>query len=170
MKRQTIILCTIALVCGGRAGWLHFGPGAGAGRRGCGWARRRRQHRTTSSGRRASCCRARWAGLSPATGGTVKALYPAEGDKVEDRRVAGRDLDNGILQSQVEVAAAAVAEAEAARSKLVAGATPTELAAAQADVERSAGGGRTGAGHRQARPGSRRRGRGAGDHRPGAVQ
>ena len=43
-------------------------------------------------------------------------------------------LDNGILQSQVEVAKAAVAEAEAARNKLVAGATPTELAQAQADI------------------------------------
>jgi HlyD family secretion protein len=76
---------------------------------------------------------ARWAGLSPATSGALRALNVAEGDKVE-AGAALADLDNGILQSQVEVARATVAEAEAARSKLLAGATPAELAQAQADV------------------------------------
>ena len=76
---------------------------------------------------------ARWAGLSPAASGTLRTLNVAEGDTVEAGAVLA-DLDNGILQSQVEVAKAAVAEAEAARSKLVAGATPTELAQAQADI------------------------------------
>ena len=76
---------------------------------------------------------ARWAGLSPATGGTLRALNVAEGDKVEAGKLLA-ELDNGILQSQVEVAKAAVGEAEAARNKLLAGATPTELAQAQADV------------------------------------
>ena len=68
---------------------------------------------------------ARWAALSPATGGTVKALYPAEGDRVEAGTLLA-EIDNGILQSQVEVAAAAVAEAEAARAKLLAGAAPAD--------------------------------------------
>ena len=81
---------------------------------------------------------ARWAALSPATGGTVKALYPAEGDRVETGALLA-EIDNGILQSQVEVAAAAVAEAEAARAKLLAGAAPADLAAAKADVSAAQG-------------------------------
>lgn len=76
---------------------------------------------------------ARWAGLSPATSGALRALNVAEGDQVEAGALLA-EVDNGILQSQVEVARAAVGEAEAARNKLLAGATPTELAQAQADV------------------------------------
>ena len=76
---------------------------------------------------------ARWAGLSPAASGALRALNVAEGDQVAAGAVLA-EVDNGILQSQVEVARAAVAEAEAARNKLLAGATPTELAQAQADV------------------------------------
>jgi HlyD family secretion protein len=81
---------------------------------------------------------ARWAALSPATGGTIKAIYPAEGDRVEAGTLLA-ELDNGVLQSQVEVAAAAVAEAEAARAKLLAGVTPSDLAAAEADVRAAQG-------------------------------
>ncbi len=76
---------------------------------------------------------ARWAGLSPAASGALRALNVAEGDQVAAGALLA-EVDNGILQSQVEVARAAVAEAEAARNKLLAGATPTELAQAQADV------------------------------------
>jgi len=81
---------------------------------------------------------ARWAALSPATGGTVKAIYPAEGDTVETGKLLV-ELDNGILQSQVDVAAAAVAEAEAARAELLAGAEIFDLAAAEADVSAAQG-------------------------------
>lgn len=74
-----------------------------------------------------------WAALSPAAAGAVKAIYIVEGEQVE----AGKlliELNNDILQSQVAVAAAAVAEAEAARAKLLAGAPPADLAAAQAEM------------------------------------
>lgn len=81
---------------------------------------------------------ARWAALSPATGGTVKAIYPAEGDTVEAGKLLV-ELDNGILQSQVGVAAAAVAEVEAVRAELLAGAEPSDLAAAEADVSAAQG-------------------------------
>jgi multidrug efflux pump subunit AcrA (membrane-fusion protein) len=81
---------------------------------------------------------AQWAALSPATGGTVKAIYAAEGDRVEAGALLA-ELDNGVLQSQVEAAAATVAEAEAARAKLIAGATPADLAAAEADVRAAEG-------------------------------
>jgi HlyD family secretion protein len=81
---------------------------------------------------------ARWAGLSPAASGTLRTLNVSEGDKVEAGVVLA-DLDNGILQSQVEVARAAVAEAEAARSKLLAGVTPSELAQAQAEISAGQG-------------------------------
>ena len=81
---------------------------------------------------------ARWAGLSPGVSGTLRTLHVAEGDAVEAGAVLA-DLDNGILQSQVEVAKAAVVEAEAARSKLVAGVAPTELAQAQADIAAAQG-------------------------------
>ena len=80
------------------------------------------------------------------------------------------ELDNGILQSQVEVAAAAWPRPKRPAQQAVAGATPTELAAGPGRYRRRTGRGRPGAGHRQADPGSRRRRRDAGDHRPGAVQ
>lgn len=82
---------------------------------------------------------ARWAGLSPAASGTLRTLSVNEGDQVAAGAVLA-DLDNGILQSQVEVARAAVVEAEAARSKLLVGATPEELAQVQADVVAAQGG------------------------------
>jgi HlyD family secretion protein len=75
----------------------------------------------------------RWAGLSPAIAGMVQAVHVSEGDAV----VAGQllvELDNGVPQSQVETAAASLAEAEAARGNLLAGATPTQIAAAKADL------------------------------------
>jgi len=81
---------------------------------------------------------AQWAALSPATGGTVKAIYPAEGDWVETGKLLV-ELDDGILQSQVEGAAAAVAEAEASRAKVLAGAASSDLAAAAADVSAAQG-------------------------------
>ncbi|HBY96028.1 MAG: efflux RND transporter periplasmic adaptor subunit [Ardenticatenaceae bacterium] len=74
-----------------------------------------------------------WASLSPAAGGTIRAIHIAEGDQV-DAGTLLVELDNGILQSQVDVAAAALAEAEAARDKVLAGATPAQVDAAQAEV------------------------------------
>ncbi len=76
----------------------------------------------------------RWAALSPAAAGTVKAIHVSEGEQVEAGRLLV-ELDDSILQSQVAVAAAAVTEAEAARARQLAGATPSDLAAAQADVD-----------------------------------
>ncbi len=76
---------------------------------------------------------ARWAGLSPATGGMVQAIHVSEGDQVAAGTVLV-DLDNGVLQSQVDVAAAALAEVEAARDKVLAGAPNTQIAAARAEV------------------------------------
>ena len=74
-----------------------------------------------------------WAGLSPATGGTVQAIHVSEGEQITADTVLV-DLDNGVLQSQVDVAAAALAETEAARDKLLAGATDAQIAAARAEV------------------------------------
>ena len=68
----------------------------------------------------------------------MEALYPAEGDQVEAGTLLA-EIDNGILQSQVAVAAAAVAEAAAARAKLLAGAAPADVAAAEADVNAAHG-------------------------------
>jgi len=81
----------------------------------------------------------RWAGLSPAIGGTIKAIHVSEGDQV----AAGAllvELEGGILQSQVDVAVATVAEAAAARDKLLAGATDAQLAAARAARAAAQGG------------------------------
>ena len=75
----------------------------------------------------------KWAGLSPAAPGTLSAVYVAEGDTIEAGAVLA-ELDNGVLHSQVDVAAAAVSEAEAARDKLLAGATKAALDAARADI------------------------------------
>lgn len=74
-----------------------------------------------------------WAGLSTATSGVVSAIHREEGDWVSQGELL-LELDNGVLQSQVDVAAAAVAEAEAALAKLRAGATREELAAGEANV------------------------------------
>lgn len=76
---------------------------------------------------------AQWAGLSPEAGGRIMALHVAEGDVV----AAGDllvELDNGILQSQVDIATAALAEAEAAQAKLLAGATAAQIAGAEAQL------------------------------------
>ena len=75
----------------------------------------------------------KWAGLSPAVNGTLSAVYVAEGDQIEAGTVL-TELDNGVLHSQVDVAAAAVSEAEAARDQLMAGSTTAEIAAANADI------------------------------------
>ena len=74
-----------------------------------------------------------WAGLSPAVGGTVQAIHVSEGEQIAADTVLA-DLDNGVLQSQVDVAAAALAETEAARDKLLAGSTDAQIAAARAGV------------------------------------
>ncbi len=81
----------------------------------------------------------RWANLSPATAGTVRTVLAAEGEIV----AAGKllvELEAELLQKQLDVAAAAVAEAEAARARLLAGATPAQLAAARAEVSASQAG------------------------------
>lgn len=81
---------------------------------------------------------AHWAAVSPMTAGTVKAVHAAEGDRVEPGDLLV-ELDNSVLVGQVEIAEAALAEAEAARAKLVARATPEELAAATAEVAAAEG-------------------------------
>jgi multidrug resistance efflux pump len=75
----------------------------------------------------------RWAGLSPAIAGGVRAVHVSEGDAVEAGQLLV-ELDNGVLRSQLETAAAALAEAEAARDHQLAGATPAQVAAAKADL------------------------------------
>lgn len=75
----------------------------------------------------------RWAGLSPAIAGPVRAVRVNEGDVVEAGQLLV-ELDNGVLLSQVETATAALAEAEAARDDLLADATPAQVAAAKADL------------------------------------
>jgi HlyD family secretion protein len=75
----------------------------------------------------------RWAGLSPAIAGAVRAVYVSEGDAVEAGQLLV-ELESGVLQSQVESATAALAEAEAARDNLLAGATPAQVATAGADL------------------------------------
>ena len=74
----------------------------------------------------------RWAGLSPAIAGAVRAVHVSEGDAVEAGQLVV-ELEDSVLQSQVESAAAALTEAEAARDKLLAGATQAQVAAARAD-------------------------------------
>jgi HlyD family secretion protein len=75
----------------------------------------------------------RWAGLSPAIAGVVRAVHVGEGDAVEAGQLLV-ELEDGVLRSPVETAAAALAQAEAARDKLLAGATPAQIAAAEADL------------------------------------
>ena len=122
MKRLTIILSTIALLCAAAAlagctSGQAPASGSEAGATGT-QAPAAQENVIWASGK---LLPARWAALSPATGGTVKAIYPTEGDRVEAGKLLV-ELDNGILASQVGVAAAAVAEAEAARADLLAGA------------------------------------------------
>ena len=75
----------------------------------------------------------KWAGLSPAAGGTIRRVLVAEGDQVQAGTLLV-ELDNAVLQSEAAAAAAALGEAKAAQAKLLAGATPSELAEAEADV------------------------------------
>ena len=72
----------------------------------------------------------RWAGLSPASSGTVRAVRTVEGEWVPAATVLV-ELNNDVLKSQVDVAAAALEEAQAAHARLRAGATAAELAAAR---------------------------------------
>ncbi|MBX3013655.1 MAG: HlyD family efflux transporter periplasmic adaptor subunit [Caldilineaceae bacterium] len=74
-----------------------------------------------------------WAGLSPAVSGLVSFQHVEEGAWVEAGDLL-LELDNGVAQSQVTMAAAALAEAQAALAKLEAGATAAEIAAANAQV------------------------------------
>lgn len=74
-----------------------------------------------------------WAGLSPAVAGLVQQIYVEEGEWVEAGTLL-LELDNGVAQSQIQIAQAAVAEAEAALAKLQAGATAAEVAGAGAQV------------------------------------
>jgi HlyD family secretion protein len=75
----------------------------------------------------------RWAGLSPAVAGSVRAVHVREGDAVDAGQLLV-ELEDGVLRSQMESAAATLAEAEAARDHLLAGATPPQVAAARADL------------------------------------
>jgi HlyD family secretion protein len=129
MKRAILIFCTIVLLA---AGLASCSTGQGVGKSGSAAAATpaAQENVIWASGKLVPT---RWAALSPAVAGTVRAVHAAEGDQV----AAGAllvELDNGVLQSQVEVAAAAVAEAEAARARLLAGATPAQLAAARAEL------------------------------------
>ena len=76
---------------------------------------------------------ARWANLSSMLGGTVQSILVEEGDWV----AAGDllvEIDVPGADSQIEIAGAAVAEARAAHDKLLAGATASEIASAQAGL------------------------------------
>ena len=64
----------------------------------------------------------------------MQAIYVAEGDMVASGDLL-LELDNGVLQSQVEMAQAAVTEAQTALAKLRAGPTSAEIAAAEAALE-----------------------------------
>jgi multidrug efflux pump subunit AcrA (membrane-fusion protein) len=66
----------------------------------------------------------------PGDTGAVAAIHVANGDWVEAGELL-LELENDVLQGQVTVAEAAVREAEAALSKLKAGATLAEIAAAR---------------------------------------
>lgn len=86
-----------------------------------------------------------WAGLSTATTGIVSRIHVDEGQWVSAGDLL-LELQNGVMRSDVEVAAAQAAEAHAALDKLLAGATDAEiaeaeaaLAAAEAGVAQSAG-------------------------------
>ena len=76
----------------------------------------------------------RWAGLSPAIAGTVRAVHVSEGDAVEAGQLLV-ELDNGVLQSQVEVGRRRAGRGGGgAAIALLAGATPAQIAAAKADL------------------------------------
>jgi multidrug resistance efflux pump len=133
MKRLTMIIGMIAVLCvGGLAGCTSGQAPVGGGGNAAASAQTPagQENVIWASGK---LLPARWASLSPATAGTVKAVDAAEGDQVEAGKLL-LELDNSVLQRQAEVAAAAVAEAEASQARLLAGATPSELAAAQADI------------------------------------
>lgn len=75
-----------------------------------------------------------WAGLAPAGGGSVAAIYVQEGERVDVGDLL-LELDNSVLRSQVQVAEAALGEAQAALDKLLAPPAAADLAAAEAAVE-----------------------------------
>ncbi|MCB0115424.1 MAG: HlyD family efflux transporter periplasmic adaptor subunit [Caldilineaceae bacterium] len=74
-----------------------------------------------------------WASLSPMQGGTVTKINVSVGDWVQEGDVL-LEVQNGMLTSQVEMAAAALDEAKAAHDKLMSGAGAADLAAAQAQL------------------------------------
>jgi HlyD family secretion protein len=71
--------------------------------------------------------------LSPMKQGTVAAIFSTEGTWVEADELL-LALDNALLQHDLERAEASRGEAQAALDKLLADATPAEIAAAQANV------------------------------------
>lgn len=75
----------------------------------------------------------RWANLSPMQGGNLRAIAVQEGQWVTAGDVLA-ELDAATADSQIEIASAAVAEARAAHDKLLAGATASEIAAAEAGL------------------------------------
>jgi HlyD family secretion protein len=126
---QLFIALIIALTAGACSGWQAGGrqpaetPGAQegtAGTEGVVWA----------SGKLVP---ERWAGLSPAIAGRVRAVHVSEGETVKAGQLLV-ELEDDVLQSQVESASAALAEAEAALDKLLAGPTAAQVAAARADL------------------------------------
>ncbi len=72
-----------------------------------------------------------WANLSPVQGGNVQTILVKEGDWVQTGDLLA-EIDAAMADSQIEIASAAVAEARAVYDKLLAGATASEIAAAQA--------------------------------------
>lgn len=75
----------------------------------------------------------RWANLSPMQGGNIQAIHVQEGQWVSAGELLA-EIDAAAADSQIEIASAAVAEARAAHDKLLAGATPSEIAAAEASL------------------------------------
>ncbi|HRJ43893.1 MAG: efflux RND transporter periplasmic adaptor subunit [Caldilineaceae bacterium] len=74
-----------------------------------------------------------WANLSPVQGGNLRSILVKEGDWVAPGDVLA-ELDASLANSQIEIASAAVAEARAAHDKLLAGATASEMAGAEAGL------------------------------------
>ncbi len=130
MKHAILIFCTVILLASGLAGCSTGQGTIKGGDTAAAQTPAAQENVIWASGK---LLPVRWAALSPAVAGTVKTIHVAEGDRVETGKLLV-ELDGEILQRQVEVAAAAVAEAEAARAKLLAGATPSQLAGGRAEL------------------------------------